>query len=51
VERSLADQGTTLIEVRTEREQNLALHRRLQEAVRAALRTLTPRAAAAAPRA
>jgi len=48
VERSLADPGTTLIEIRTERQDNLALHRRLQDAVRA---ELTPRAEAAAPRA
>jgi 2-succinyl-5-enolpyruvyl-6-hydroxy-3-cyclohexene-1-carboxylate synthase len=48
VERSLTDADTTLIEILTDREDNLALHRRLQEAVRAAL---IPRAEAAAPRA
>jgi 2-succinyl-5-enolpyruvyl-6-hydroxy-3-cyclohexene-1-carboxylate synthase len=38
VERSLQARTTTLIEVRTDREQNLALHRRVAEAVLAALR-------------
>jgi 2-succinyl-5-enolpyruvyl-6-hydroxy-3-cyclohexene-1-carboxylate synthase len=48
VERSLAERDTTLIEIRTDREDHVALHQRLREAVRAAL---TPRAEAAAPRA
>jgi 2-succinyl-5-enolpyruvyl-6-hydroxy-3-cyclohexene-1-carboxylate synthase len=38
VERSLASTGTTIVEVRTRREQNLALHRRVADAVAAALR-------------
>ena len=33
VERSSADGGTTIIEVRTDREENLALHRRIAESV------------------
>jgi 2-succinyl-5-enolpyruvyl-6-hydroxy-3-cyclohexene-1-carboxylate synthase len=33
VERSLSSPGVTIIEVRTDREQNLALHRRIAEAV------------------
>jgi 2-succinyl-5-enolpyruvyl-6-hydroxy-3-cyclohexene-1-carboxylate synthase len=47
VDRSLHGDGTTIIEVRTNREHNLALHRRVAEAVRAAI----PTALAAAPRA
>jgi 2-succinyl-5-enolpyruvyl-6-hydroxy-3-cyclohexene-1-carboxylate synthase len=39
VERSLRSSGTTIIEVRTDREQNLALHRRIAEAVRAHVAT------------
>ncbi len=38
VARSLGSEGTTIIEVRTDRERNLALHRRVAEAVHAALR-------------
>jgi 2-succinyl-5-enolpyruvyl-6-hydroxy-3-cyclohexene-1-carboxylate synthase len=38
VERSLASTGTTIIEVRTDRKQNLALHRRVAEAACSALR-------------
>ena len=38
IERSLGRERTTIIEVRTDREQNLALHRRVAEAVHAALR-------------
>ncbi len=37
LERSLASERTTIIEVRTERQRNLELHRRVAEAVRAAL--------------
>jgi 2-succinyl-5-enolpyruvyl-6-hydroxy-3-cyclohexene-1-carboxylate synthase len=37
VERSLASSVTTILEVRTDREQNLALHRRVADAVTAAL--------------
>ena len=33
VERSIADGGTTIIEVTTDREENLALHRRIAESV------------------
>ena len=40
VETSIAGDGTTIIEVRTDREQNLALHRRVAEAALAALRTV-----------
>lgn len=38
LKRALAAADTTIIEVRTDRERNLALHRRVAEAVRAALR-------------
>ncbi len=38
VERSLASPTTTMLEVRTDRRENLALHRRVGEAVTAALR-------------
>jgi 2-succinyl-5-enolpyruvyl-6-hydroxy-3-cyclohexene-1-carboxylate synthase len=37
LERSLASEATTIIEIGTQRERNLALHRRVAEAVRAAL--------------
>ena len=37
LERSVSAPGTTIIEVQTDREQNLALHRRVADAVRAAL--------------
>jgi 2-succinyl-5-enolpyruvyl-6-hydroxy-3-cyclohexene-1-carboxylate synthase len=37
IDRSLAGDRTTIVEVRTDREQNLALHRRVSEAVQAAL--------------
>jgi 2-succinyl-5-enolpyruvyl-6-hydroxy-3-cyclohexene-1-carboxylate synthase len=37
IDRALADSGTTIIEVQTEREQNLALHRRIAQAALAAL--------------
>jgi 2-succinyl-5-enolpyruvyl-6-hydroxy-3-cyclohexene-1-carboxylate synthase len=37
LERALGANATTIIEVRTDRERNLALHRRVAEAVRAAL--------------
>jgi 2-succinyl-5-enolpyruvyl-6-hydroxy-3-cyclohexene-1-carboxylate synthase len=37
LERGLAEEGTTILEVRTDREENLALHRRLEAAVRSAL--------------
>jgi 2-succinyl-5-enolpyruvyl-6-hydroxy-3-cyclohexene-1-carboxylate synthase len=47
VERSLTDAATTIIEVSTDREQNLALHRRIAAAVDAAVST--PPAPAAAP--
>jgi 2-succinyl-5-enolpyruvyl-6-hydroxy-3-cyclohexene-1-carboxylate synthase len=40
VERSLAGAGTTIIEVRTDRVENLALHRRAADAGLAAIRTL-----------
>jgi 2-succinyl-5-enolpyruvyl-6-hydroxy-3-cyclohexene-1-carboxylate synthase len=46
VERSLEADATTIIEVRTDREQNLALHRRVAEAVSAAI---SPPGPAAAP--
>jgi 2-succinyl-5-enolpyruvyl-6-hydroxy-3-cyclohexene-1-carboxylate synthase len=39
VDRSLGSTGTTIIEVRTDREQNLALHRRIAEAVSARVAT------------
>jgi len=38
VETSIAGDGTTIVEVRTNREENLALHRRVAEAALAALR-------------
>ena len=38
LERALAAEDTTIIEVRTDRERNLVLHRQVAEAVRAALR-------------
>jgi 2-succinyl-5-enolpyruvyl-6-hydroxy-3-cyclohexene-1-carboxylate synthase len=44
--RSLGGTTTTIVEVRTDREQNLAVHRRVAEAVSAAL---SPRGRAAAP--
>jgi 2-succinyl-5-enolpyruvyl-6-hydroxy-3-cyclohexene-1-carboxylate synthase len=47
IQRSLGNDATMIIEVRTEREANLALHRRLAQAVAAAI----PPAPAAAPRA
>ncbi len=54
--RSLAGRGTTIIEVRTAREQNLELHRRVAEAVRRSLAEsageaggLSPRRPATAP--
>ena len=37
LERSVSAPGTTIIEVQTDREQNVALHRRVADAVRAAL--------------
>ena len=37
LERAVGADASTLIEVRTDRERNLALHRRVAEAVRAAL--------------
>jgi 2-succinyl-5-enolpyruvyl-6-hydroxy-3-cyclohexene-1-carboxylate synthase len=37
LDRSLAAQTATIVEIRTDREQNLALHRRVAEAVGAAL--------------
>jgi 2-succinyl-5-enolpyruvyl-6-hydroxy-3-cyclohexene-1-carboxylate synthase len=37
LERALGAQATTIIEIRTDRERNLALHRRVAEVVRAAL--------------
>jgi 2-succinyl-5-enolpyruvyl-6-hydroxy-3-cyclohexene-1-carboxylate synthase len=37
VDRSLGSDGTTIIEVRTDREQNRELHRRIADAVRAAI--------------
>jgi 2-succinyl-5-enolpyruvyl-6-hydroxy-3-cyclohexene-1-carboxylate synthase len=37
VEHSIGGEATTIIEVRTDREQNLALHQRVAEAVRAAI--------------
>jgi 2-succinyl-5-enolpyruvyl-6-hydroxy-3-cyclohexene-1-carboxylate synthase len=37
IERSIAGDSATIVEVGTHREQNLALHRRIQEAVRVAL--------------
>jgi len=40
VETSLAGNATTIIEVRTDREENLALHRRVADAALAALRTV-----------
>jgi 2-succinyl-5-enolpyruvyl-6-hydroxy-3-cyclohexene-1-carboxylate synthase len=40
VEASLADAGTTIVEVRTDREENLALHRRVAEAALAAIAVL-----------
>ncbi len=52
LERSLADAGTTILEVRTEREQNLALHRRLAEEVGRRVTEVASRPApAASPRA
>jgi 2-succinyl-5-enolpyruvyl-6-hydroxy-3-cyclohexene-1-carboxylate synthase len=39
VDSSMADTATTILEVRTDREENLALHRRVAEAAVAALRT------------
>jgi 2-succinyl-5-enolpyruvyl-6-hydroxy-3-cyclohexene-1-carboxylate synthase len=42
LDRSLGSSGTTIIEVRTDRNQNRALHRRLEEAVRAAIARLAP---------
>jgi 2-succinyl-5-enolpyruvyl-6-hydroxy-3-cyclohexene-1-carboxylate synthase len=50
VERSLGSDSTTMIEVRTDRSQNVELHRRVADAVQAALST-SPRAPAKAPRA
>ena len=47
-ERSLEGNTTTIVEVRTDREQNLSLHRRVAEAVSAAL---SPPGPAAAPEA
>jgi 2-succinyl-5-enolpyruvyl-6-hydroxy-3-cyclohexene-1-carboxylate synthase len=38
VDRSMADTATTILEVRTDREENVALHRRVAEAALAALR-------------
>ncbi len=46
---ALTAQSTTVIEIRTDREENLALHRRVAEAVRLAI--ATPQAPEAAPRA
>jgi 2-succinyl-5-enolpyruvyl-6-hydroxy-3-cyclohexene-1-carboxylate synthase len=48
VERSIAEGAVTIIEVRTERESNLALHRRLEALVADSLSRLPP---GAAPRA
>jgi 2-succinyl-5-enolpyruvyl-6-hydroxy-3-cyclohexene-1-carboxylate synthase len=47
VEESLGADATTIIEVRTDREENLALHRRVAETALAALSGLSPPAAAA----
>jgi 2-succinyl-5-enolpyruvyl-6-hydroxy-3-cyclohexene-1-carboxylate synthase len=51
VRRSLSGSGTTIIEVRTNREANLALHRRCSDAVAASLagETVSPTGAAASP--
>jgi 2-succinyl-5-enolpyruvyl-6-hydroxy-3-cyclohexene-1-carboxylate synthase len=51
LERSLHGPGTTVIEVRTDREQNLALHRRVADAVLSKLgdAPINPRARAASP--
>ena len=51
IERSLADRTTAIIEVRTDREQNLSLHRRIAEAALDVLGDATQRAPATAPRA
>ena len=52
LERSLQGTGTTVIEVRTDREQNLALHRRVAEAAVARLgQLISPPGRAASPRA
>jgi 2-succinyl-5-enolpyruvyl-6-hydroxy-3-cyclohexene-1-carboxylate synthase len=48
---ALADEGAALIEVRTDREQNLALHRRVAEAGLAAVSELSRPAPGASPRA
>jgi 2-succinyl-5-enolpyruvyl-6-hydroxy-3-cyclohexene-1-carboxylate synthase len=45
IARSIAAETTTIIEVRTDREQNLALHRRIEAAVLAAISQPTPAAA------
>ena len=45
VDRSLGSAGTTIIEVRTDREQNRALHRRVAEAVLARIRNASARSA------
>ena len=45
--RSLRSRSTTIIEVRTDRLENLALHRRVADAVARALTTIPPAAAAA----
>ncbi len=51
VDAGVAGNATTIIEIRTDREQNLALHRRVAEAALTALTPPTPIARAAAPRA
>jgi 2-succinyl-5-enolpyruvyl-6-hydroxy-3-cyclohexene-1-carboxylate synthase len=49
VEDSIAGTGTTIIEVRTDRVENLQLHRRTADAALAALRSATPTGRVAAP--
>jgi 2-succinyl-5-enolpyruvyl-6-hydroxy-3-cyclohexene-1-carboxylate synthase len=51
LQHALGSQTTTIIEVRTDREQNLAVHRRVADAVALALVGLSPPAPAAGPRA
>jgi 2-succinyl-5-enolpyruvyl-6-hydroxy-3-cyclohexene-1-carboxylate synthase len=46
---AIARPGPGIVEVRTDRAENLALHRRLADAALAALRALTPTAPAASP--
>jgi 2-succinyl-5-enolpyruvyl-6-hydroxy-3-cyclohexene-1-carboxylate synthase len=49
VERALAQEGTTIIEIRTEREANVALHRHVWREVGEELAALSPPATGAAP--